>query len=156
MKTSLFALFALPILVLSLPLAQNTNGNVTETTGISSNFGTSADGSSVVNSILAAIGSLPGIGTAITDISGALTTLEAGLTTLLGVQDNENGACAALTVIFARGTTEPGNVGVLAGPEFLTALQSMLGSSVTMQGVAYAASVEGFLEGGDPQGSQTM
>ena len=156
MRASLFALFTLPISVLSLPLAQNTNGNVTETTGISSNLGTSADGSSVINSILAAIGNLPGIGTAITDISGALTTLEASLTTLLGVQDNENGACAALTVIFARGTTEPGNVGVLAGPEFLTALQSMLGSSVTMQGVTYAASIEGFLEGGDPQGSQTM
>jgi cutinase len=156
MRASLFALFALPISVLSFPLAQNTNGNVTETTGISSNLGTSADGSSVTNSILAAIGNLPGIGTAITDISGALTTLEAGLTTLLGVQDNENGACAALTVIFARGTTEPGNVGVLAGPEFLTALQSMVGSSVTMQGVAYSASIEGFLEGGDPQGSQTM
>ena len=63
-----------------------------------------------------------------------------------------------MTVIFARGTTEPGNVGlVTTGPHFFDALTTMLGAkSVDVQGVEYSASIEGFLEGGDPVGSQTM
>ena len=65
--------------------------------------------------------------------------------------------CKALTVIFARGTTESGNVGTLAGPPFFQALYTDLGSAkVALQGVDYPANITGFLEGGDPQGSQTM
>ncbi|KAJ8061772.1 hypothetical protein OCU04_009569 [Sclerotinia nivalis] len=66
-------------------------------------------------------------------------------------------ACKAVTVIFARGTGEIGTLGTVVGPPFLEALQSTLGSSaVTMTGVDYPADVEGFLEGGDAAGSQTM
>ncbi|KUJ19401.1 cutinase [Mollisia scopiformis] len=62
-----------------------------------------------------------------------------------------------MTVIFARGTTEPGNVGILAGPPFFSALEAMVGASaVTVQGVDYPADIPGFLVGGSPQGSQTM
>ncbi|PQE15609.1 cutinase protein [Rutstroemia sp. NJR-2017a BBW] len=66
-------------------------------------------------------------------------------------------ACSDVTVIFARGTTETGTLGTVVGPPLLSALQSALGShSVSMQGVTYAADVAGFLQGGDPAGSQTM
>lgn len=65
--------------------------------------------------------------------------------------------CKALTVIFARGTAETGNVGAITGPPFFQALYKDLGASkVALQGVDYPADVKGFLEGGDPNGSQTM
>jgi cutinase len=68
-----------------------------------------------------------------------------------------SGPCKPVTVIFARGTVEPGNVGDLAGPEFFDALNLYLGSSnVAVQGVDYAASIPGYLEGGDPAGAATL
>jgi len=64
--------------------------------------------------------------------------------------------CKDLTLIFARGTTEPGNMGIIVGPPFADALISDLGADrVAVQGVDYPASIAGFLEGGDPTGSQT-
>lgn len=63
------------------------------------------------------------------------STTENGLTT---------DSCKALTVIFARGTNEPGNVGDIAGPPFFSALRSDLGTDkVTVQGVDYGATVFG-------------
>ena len=68
-----------------------------------------------------------------------------------------NGECKPVTVIFARGTTELGNVGTFAGPPFFNALSDCIGdSNVAVQGVQYAASIGGFLEGGDPNGASTM
>ncbi|KKY15688.1 putative cutinase precursor [Phaeomoniella chlamydospora] len=68
----------------------------------------------------------------------------------------KNGVCKAVTVIFARGTFEAGNVGLLAGPPFFDALQKLIGSdNLAVQGVDYAASLEGYLEGGDPEGANT-
>lgn len=65
--------------------------------------------------------------------------------------------CREYTIIFARGTTEAGNVGSLTGPPFFQALANQVGASnVAVQGVAYAADVQGFLVGGDPTGSTTM
>jgi cutinase len=64
-----------------------------------------------------------------------------------GVDITEDGVlnancCAPLTVIFARGTIEFGNVGTYAGPPFFKVLRSQLGNAgVTIQGVAYAASL---------------
>ncbi|KAI9651125.1 hypothetical protein NHQ30_001162 [Ciborinia camelliae] len=66
-------------------------------------------------------------------------------------------ACTAVTVIFARGTTEIGTIGTVVGPPFSAALSSALGSgAVTFTGVPYAANVAGFLLGGDAAGSQKM
>jgi len=63
------------------------------------------------------------------------STTENGLTT---------DPCKALTLIFARGTDEPGNVGDVAGPPFFAALRSDLGTDqVTVQGVDYSADVLG-------------
>jgi hypothetical protein len=71
--------------------------------------------------------------------------------------DLVNGGCSPVTIIFARGTLELGNVGSLAGPPFFNALTNMIGdSNVAVQGVDYAASIIGYLEGGDPAGASTM
>ena len=68
-----------------------------------------------------------------------------------------DGVCKTVTVIFARGTLESGNVGSLAGPPFFDALDTDLGTSnVALQGVDYAASIEGYLEGGDPAGAANL
>ena len=51
-------------------------------------------------------------------------------------------SCKAITVIFARGTGESGNIGSVIGPPLLKALQSKVGAGkVAYQGVPYAASV---------------
>jgi cutinase len=69
-------------------------------------------------------------------------------------------ACRAVTVIWARGTAAPGNVGLAGseGPAFFNALASALGgtSRLAIQGVTYSASVVGFLAGGDSAGATTM
>lgn len=68
-----------------------------------------------------------------------------------------SGACRAITIIFARGTTEAGNVGSIAGPPFFQALNSRRGANnVAVQGVNYAADPAGFFEGGDPAGARTL
>jgi hypothetical protein len=62
-----------------------------------------------------------------------------------------------MTVIFARGTTETGNVGTLAGPPFFNALEAKVGAgNVAVQGVDYPADIPGFLAGGDAGGSTKM
>ncbi|KAJ4410023.1 hypothetical protein N0V82_009328 [Gnomoniopsis sp. IMI 355080] len=71
--------------------------------------------------------------------------------------DLQGNNCAQNIVIFARGTTEPGNVGLLAGPPFFQALAQQVGANnVAVQGVDYAADIPGFLAGGDADGSKTM
>lgn len=118
-----------------------------------------ADASNPINGLLAGIGMIHIIGQSITAISDVLTTFESTLATVLNVDTTENAAagCKDMTVIFARGTTEPGNVGLVTGPPFFDALSAMIGqNSLSVQGVDYPASIEGFLEGGDAAGSQTM
>ncbi len=68
--------------------------------------------------------------------------------------------CRDVTLIYARGTTQAGNVGAAdkEGPVMFDALASQLGGTdkIAIQGVDYPASIWGFLEGGDPGGAQTM
>ncbi len=67
------------------------------------------------------------------------------------------GACKPVTIIFARGTTEFGNVGTFAGPPFFNALGDIIGdSNIAVQGVNYPASIAGFLQGGDPAGASKL
>lgn len=68
-------------------------------------------------------------------------------------------ACRDVTVLYARGTGQSGNIGAATdvGPEFLDALAALVGTrGLAAQGVDYSASVEGFEEGGDPAGSALM
>ncbi|KAK2021999.1 cutinase, partial [Colletotrichum zoysiae] len=71
-------------------------------------------------------------------------------------QDGLSGPCQPMIVIFARGTTERGNVGTIAGPPFFQALSAQVGGGLAVQGVEYPANVQGFLAGGDAAGSRLM
>jgi hypothetical protein len=74
-----------------------------------------------------------------TDTSVELTQKLTGLNKreLYDDVSNELGDCRPVTVIFARGTIEPGNVGLLAGPPFFDVLSSMIGNALGVQGVPY-------------------
>ncbi|KAF9462695.1 cutinase [Collybia nuda] len=66
-------------------------------------------------------------------------------------------SCADVTVYFARGTGEIGTLGTIVGPSFKSELQSALrGKTLDFVGIDYAATVAGFLAGGDPLGANTM
>ncbi|CAK5263113.1 unnamed protein product [Mycena citricolor] len=82
----------------------------------------------------------------------------ASLAVVLAAPVNEPRAtCADVIVIYARGTTETAPIGSVVGPGLKSALQGLLGSkTLAFNGVTYAANIPGFLEGGDPQGSQNM
>lgn len=92
----------------------------------------------------------------------ALPFLNAAGTGNLGTSTTQNGltdstGCKAMIVIFARGTTEQGNVGTLSGPPFFAALAQSVGiENLAVQGVDYPADIPGFLAGGDANGSKTM
>ena len=67
---------------------------------------------------------------------------------------NELSECKPMTVIFARGTIELGNVGSITGPPFFNALENLVGEeNVAVQGVDYPATILGYLEGGDKGGA---
>ena len=71
--------------------------------------------------------------------------------------DLVDGECKPVTIIFARGTLELGNVGSLAGPPFFNALGAIIGfSNIAVQGVDYGATIAEYLEGGDPAGAATL
>ncbi|KAH8601762.1 cutinase-domain-containing protein [Bisporella sp. PMI_857] len=84
----------------------------------------------------------------------------AGPVSIAALPTTENGlseACKDVTVIFARGTSEAGNVGEIAGPPWFSALRSSLGTAkIGVQGVTYPATVAGYLAGGDSAGSTEM
>ena len=62
--------------------------------------------------------------------------------------DVTNGVCAPLTVIFARGTSEAGNIGSVIGPPLFKALSTKLNKHVALQGVNYPADLAGDLNMG--------
>ncbi|KAL8369710.1 hypothetical protein RB595_000170 [Gaeumannomyces hyphopodioides] len=65
--------------------------------------------------------------------------------------------CPDIIIVFARGTSEPGNIGIIVGPQLLDAVKTAAeGKSVGMQGVSYAATFYGFLAGGDKDGGGNM
>lgn len=70
--------------------------------------------------------------------------------------DTAGVGCKPITVIFARGTIELGNVGALVGPPFFNNLDDLIGAdNIAVQGVDYPATIGGYLVGGDPGGAQT-
>jgi len=72
-------------------------------------------------------------------------------------QNGLSGPCKPVTVLFARGTTEIGNVGILTGPPFFQALAQRVGpGGFAVQGIDYPADILGFLAGGDAAGSALM
>jgi len=72
-------------------------------------------------------------------------------------EDGVSGPCKPITMIFAKGTGENGNVGDGAspGPALAAKVREIHGAdNVAVQGVAYAADVKGYLLGGDAEGSE--
>ena len=68
-------------------------------------------------------------------------------------------ACRAVTMIYARGTGQQGNIGDSAavGPLFFNGIAQIIGrNNLAVQGVTYPANVAGFLAGGDAAGSRTL
>ncbi|PYH40333.1 cutinase-domain-containing protein [Aspergillus saccharolyticus JOP 1030-1] len=86
-------------------------------------------------------------------ISSLLSSFMGGSTTANGVTSNTG--CKELTFIFARGTSEMGNMGSVVGPEVASNLQTLTGNKVTVQGVDYAADWAGNMELG-ASGGPTM
>ncbi|KAJ9620431.1 [4Fe-4S] proteins maturation [Taxawa tesnikishii (nom. ined.)] len=83
---------------------------------------------------------LTSLATAVPHEKRAGSTYTSGST----ANDVANGVCAPVTVIYARGTSESGNVGTVAGPPMFKSLISKLGASgVAVQGVTYPASSAG-------------
>ena len=78
----------------------------------------------------------------------------------MGVTRNDivSGICKPLTLIFARGTTEQGNIGSIVGPPFVLALQNAFGAdNVAVQGVNnYPATTDDYCAGGSLSGSQNL
>ncbi|KAJ5206919.1 Cutinase [Penicillium cf. griseofulvum] len=66
----------------------------------------------------------------------------------------QNSGCKEFTYIFARGTTEPGNMGLIIGPPLATKLRSLTGDKVTVQGVTYPASIGGNAQMGGSGGPE--
>ncbi|KAK0643411.1 cutinase-domain-containing protein [Cercophora newfieldiana] len=96
------------------------------------------------------------------DASDLIIHAENVLASVVGVSTTQDtfvdDQCPNVTILYARGTDEVGNVGIVVGPEFFDAVAARLptGSTIAVRGVNYSASVDGFLEGGDPAGSQEM
>lgn len=67
-----------------------------------------------------------------------------------------DGSCKAVTVIFARGTTELGNIGSVVGPQLKASLNADISGNVAFQGVDYPATIAEFLIGGSPEGAATL
>lgn len=111
-----------------------------------------------INTLLATIiDTFAGLDATVRDVCGALTYGEKALATVFGINPTSHrSGCSDVTLIFARGTCDPGNMGVLVGPPFVAALQSALGGrSLGVQGVDYPASVDGYLNA-DSSAGQTM
>lgn len=72
-------------------------------------------------------------------------------------QNGLSGDCKPLTIIFARGSGETGNVGTATGPPFFQAVAKRVGAeNMAVQGVEYGAAFLSVLSGGDAAGSAKM
>lgn len=108
-----------------------------------------------LNQLLRMFSSLPAGERALDATAKLLTPLQQGLARAAGIGTSrddmaqQDAPCSDITVIFARGTTEPGNVGLVTGPPFFEALSEQLGGkSLSLQGVEYPASFAGFNQNG--------
>ncbi|CAK1354853.1 putative cutinase 1 [Cercospora beticola] len=85
--------------------------------------------SAIVALLAATVSAFPAAGPA--EAEGALIARQSSSSDEL-----ENGSCRQVTFIFARGSTETGNMGTVVGPQTCAALKSLLGSeNVACQGV---------------------
>ena len=65
--------------------------------------------------------------------------------------------CANMTLLYARATTEPGNMGSQIGPLLVNELENAIKPhTLNVQGVDYTASFQGYLAGGSADGTASM
>jgi cutinase len=107
-----------------------------------------------LNMFLRMISTLPQGSAALDAAAKILTPLQVVLAQAVNIETThndlaQNAPCADMTLIFARGTTEPGNVGLVTGPPFIDALNQQKGAaSLSVQGVEYPATFAGFNRNG--------
>ncbi|KKY39305.1 putative cutinase [Diaporthe ampelina] len=95
----------------------------------------------------------PSLPTGIPGLGGDSTGSDAAADTSASTNTAAAAAgCKAVTVIFARGTTETGTLGNLVGPTLDKAVASALNNNAVVTGVAYAASAAGIAGEVSPQG----
>lgn len=115
----------------------NPPATATSTSGVTVSVESSVKASPTNTSTAATLTSTPGVGAI-----GENCKSQAGAG-LGGASENgilEKNCCTDMTVIFARGTGEPGNTGVISRPPMFKALRQKLGADrVTVQGVDYVA-----------------
>lgn len=117
---------------------------------------------SPTNTLLSLVTELYPVNVLVKDVSGFITEADVAFGELAGYKTTENdvvqGKCADIIVVFARGTTETGNVGSLVGPPFFEAIKEQLGGrTLAIQGVNdYPATVTDYLQGGSASGSANM
>ncbi|KAH7119579.1 cutinase [Dendryphion nanum] len=103
-----------------------------------------------LNQFLRIVSTLPAGARALDAVGKVLTPLQQRLADAVNIETTRDDmmqsiSCTDVTVIFARGTTEPGNIGLVTGPPFIDALKEQLGSkSLAVQGVKYPATFAGF------------
>ncbi|EHA22596.1 hypothetical protein ASPNIDRAFT_36638 [Aspergillus niger ATCC 1015] len=123
------------------------SSSTSSTTGSTSGSGSSSSSSDGLSSLMSMFSS-----------SGSgmppITPLRLRSSTENGVTQH-SGSCKKLTFIFARGTTEIGNMGTVVGPEVASELATLTGNQVTVQGVNYPADWEGNVSLGS-SGGPTM
>lgn len=118
-----------------------------------------------LNGLLGLVTSLPGADVLVDGAAQVLTGLQGDVVApLLNVgPENQtditaNKPCADMTLIFARGTTEPGNMGTLVGPQLVDEIKKAMpaGRTLNVQGVDYGATIQGYLGGGGADGTASM
>ncbi|KAL0934490.1 cutinase [Colletotrichum truncatum] len=73
-------------------------------------------------------------------------TLLAVLASANPIEIRQNGGCKAFTLLFARGTTEMGGLGMVVGPGLDRDVKAALGAdAVTVEGVTYPADMGGIM-----------
>ncbi|PWY89650.1 cutinase-domain-containing protein [Aspergillus sclerotioniger CBS 115572] len=137
----------------STEAAGSGSGTTSSSSGLSalaslfpSSSSTSSDATSSGSSSSSSSDGLSSLLSSFSSGSGSMT--ENGVT-------QHSGSCKKLTFIFARGTTEMGNMGSVVGPEVASQLASLTGNQVTVQGVNYPADWEGNMSLGS-SGGPTM
>lgn len=105
----------------------------------------------------------PALPTGLPGLGGDSTTgTETSSGTSDAVADTNTAAaadCKAVTVVFARGTTEPSTLGMVVGPGLQTAVSKALNNNAVVTGVDYAASAAGIateIGGKGGAGTQAM
>lgn len=98
-----------------------------------------------INELLSYINQLFPFNVLLKDAALVFGIADKAFATLAGYSTSENdlvqGRCGDVVVVFARGTTESGNVGALVGPPLFEALRQSMGSAgrtLAVQGVEYA------------------